>query len=574
MSMEKTSIWKTSKFLKALFFSLYILSKMFKENDDYSSRSPLYATNGVCSSSQPLASQVGIDILKRGGNAADAAVAMAAVMNLTQPCSTGIGGDCFMIYYDAKTKEIHGMNGSGRAPEALTLQLVKEKGITGDCLPPYSALTVTVPGAAAAWCDTIEKFGSGKLTMTDILTPAIEYCELGVPIQSKTSMWWEASMDQLMTGPHSSELLINGQPPKPGQIFKNPNLAKTFKLLASKGKDGFYKGEIANEIVKVIKELGGVLSLKDLENHKTTFDKPIHINYRGYDIFEIPPNGQGITALLALNLLEEYKLSEMNPYSKEHLHLLIESLRISFSDTRYYVADPAFYDAPLDKMLSKEYARERRKLVDKEKCNKNVEKGYPANSSNTIYLTAVDRDGNACSFINSNYMSFGTGIIPKGCGFTLQNRGANFSLDPSHPNSLQPNKRPYHTIIPGMILKDGQLFASFGSMGGFIQPQSHVQLIVNLIDHKMDPQAAINFPKFMISDGESNGRIIFEDGHQEENIKGLEKMGHNVQLGPVKGHDRRIFGNGQIIVQLTDENQNRIYCSGTDNRCDGISSIY
>ncbi|GAM21196.1 hypothetical protein SAMD00019534_043710 [Acytostelium subglobosum LB1] len=522
-----------------------------KFNNNYDSRSCVIGVNGVCASSQTLASQVGVDVLKRGGNAADAAVAMASMLNLTQPCSTGIGGDCFVLFWNNTTKQIHGINGSGRAPKNLNIEILRKINITGDSIPPESPMAITIPGAAAAWCDTIEKFGSGKLTMMEILQQTIDYCEQGVPIQQKTAVWWDKSSHQLKNSPNGDEMLINGKPPLAGDIFRNPNLANTFRLLAQHGKQGYYKGVVADAIVKVINDLGGVLSHDDLESHSSTFDTPISVNYRGYNVHEMPPNGQGITALVALNILEGFDLASLGPHSEQHIHLMIEALRLSFADTRYYVADPAY-----------------------------SKKGYPANSSSTVYLSVVDKHGNGCSFINSNYMSFGTGIIPKGCGFTLQNRGSNFVLDESHPNALQPGKRPYHTIIPGMITKDGELFATFGVMGGFIQPQAHVQTVVNLIDHRMDPQSALSHPRFFIDDGTKDGIVLFEPGVPQQIINNLQARGHNVQVEHVQGDDRRTFGNGQVIVvkSLSEANNNsssrRVLVAGSDNRCDGVATAY
>ncbi|KYQ89917.1 hypothetical protein DLAC_08484 [Tieghemostelium lacteum] len=552
--------------------------------DKYSNASVKFATNGICASSQYLASQVGIDILKKGGNAADASVAMAAILNLTQPCSTGIGGDCFVLYYCNKKKKVFGLNGSGRSPQSLDIELCKERGFT-ESIPFSSALSVTVPGAAAAWVDTIERFGSGSLKLKDLLQPAIEYAENGVCIQPMTSHWWNLRSDQLEVSKNKGELLnSDGNPPGPGEVFKNVNLANTFRLLGENGKDGFYKGFVAEAIVEVLKELGGVMTMDDLARHYSTFDEPISINYRGYDIVELPPNGQGITALLALNILEGFDIGSMDPKSPEYIHLIIESLRLGFSDSRKYVSDPIFRDIPLQKLLSKEYGKSRRKIINLEKSNESIQHGYPDQESNTVYLSVVDKDGNACSFINSNYKSFGTGIIPKGCGFTLQNRGCNFSLDPTHFNSLERNKRPYHTIIPSMILKNGELYASFGIMGEYMQPQAHVQVVCNLIDHKMDPQTAIDWPRVLIENVDecvkhhTKGNIALEEGFSQDTIDKLihNYQHHNIRISPLKSHQRMVFGNGQIILKLTSSSNNTkmVLCAGSDSRCDGTASIY
>eukprot|EP01132_Coremiostelium_polycephalum_P006615 gene6615-8186_t len=541
-------------------------------NSDYNKKTCYFSLNGICASSQPLASDVGLDILKKGGNAADAAIAMAATLNVTQPCSTGIGGDCFLLYYNSKTKEIKGINASGRAPSKLNIELCKSKGYT-DSIPKLCPLSVNVPGAVAGWCDTIEKFGSGKLSLSEILKPAIEYAEQGVPIQPKTSYMWEFYSHALKSSPNGNELLINGELPKAGQIFKNPNLANVLKRVGEFGKKGFYEGPVAESIVKILIELGGVMTLEDLSTHTSTFDEPISIKYRGYDIFEMPPNGQGLVTLLALNILEGFELKNLNPFSPEYLHLLIEALRLSFHDTNYHVSDPLFSKIPIKELLSKEYAEVRRLLISKDQRNHSITRGNPESSSSTVYLSVVDGDGNACSFINSNYHGFGTGIVPKGLGFTLQNRACDFSLDHNHPNSLKPGKRSYHTIIPGMILKDGNLFASFGNMGSYMQPQAHVQLICNLIDHKMDPQSALDHPRFCILDVKDNdGKIAFEEGHSQESVDALAtRFGQFVHRDLLTSYKRHVFGNGQIIVR---DSQTNVLCGGTDNRCDGQISLY
>ncbi len=531
--------------------------------DYISRRSPIYSTRGMTASSQPLASIVGLNILQDEGNAADAAVAMAAVLNVTEPTSTGIGGDCFCLFFDAKTKQVSGINGSGRAPKGLSIELLKDQGIERE-LPPLHAHTVTVPGAAAGWIDTLEKFG--QMEIKDVLMPAIELAEKGFSVCPITAYFWERGIKQLKTGPYADEMLLNGQAPKPGQLMRNPTLGQTFRELIEQGKDGFYQGRIAEEIVNMVQSKDGVLTLDDLKNHHSTFDTPISTNYRGMDVFEIPPNGQGITALLALNILEEFQLEEEVHNSTNHLHLLIETMRIAFADTRWYVTDPSIEKIPIDELLSKFYAKSRRELISREFMNRNIERGVPFSSSDTVYFCVVDSEGNACSFINSNYMGFGTGLIPKGCGFTLQNRGANFSLDNYHPNRLMPNKRPYHTIIPGMMLKDKELYAPFGVMGGFMQPQGHVQVVSNIVDFKMDPQTALDRPRFCIADGTSTGKIALEEGINVSVMADLAKKGHLIV--PTTGYGRAVFGRGQIIVRNPGTG---ILCGGSDPRADGMA---
>ncbi|MCG3258600.1 MAG: gamma-glutamyltransferase [Candidatus Heimdallarchaeota archaeon] len=526
-------------------------------------RSPVYGRRGIVASSQPLASEAGMRILQQGGNAADAAVATAAALNVTEPCSTGIGGDCFSLYYDGKQKTVFGLNASGRAPSELNLNFLANQEITGS-LPPLSVHTITVPGAAAGWVDTIEKFGT--LTMKEVLAPAIELAEGGFPVAPFTALAWKRSELLIKKGPYGKEMLLNGEAPKEGEIMKNPALGQTFRTLAEHGKKGFYEGRIAKAIIDLIQSFNGVMSLDDLKKHHNTFDEPISTNYKGVDVFEIPPNGQGITALIALNILEEFDLAKMNHSSVEHLHVMIEAMRIAFADTRWYVADPDVVNVPIKELISKDYATERRRLIDLTKATVDTERGSPFTSSDTVYFSVADSKGNACSFINSNYMGFGTGLIPQGCGFTLQNRGANFTLEAGHPNVLAPNKRPYHTIIPGMATKDGELYASFGVMGGFNQPQGHAQVIINMVDYGMNPQQALNAPRFTIRDGTSGGNVALEDGISDSTMSALKSMGH--EIIPTSGIARMIFGRGQIIKR---DSKSGVLCGGTSPRADGLA---
>eukprot|EP01116_Phalansterium_solitarium_P009971 TRINITY_DN2430_c0_g1_i2.p1 TRINITY_DN2430_c0_g1~~TRINITY_DN2430_c0_g1_i2.p1 ORF type:complete len:412 (+),score=128.84 TRINITY_DN2430_c0_g1_i2:24-1238(+) len=372
----------------------------------------------------------------------------------------------------------------------------------------------------------------------------------------------------LKRGPHAAEMLLNGRAPKAGEVMRLPSLARTFRALAADGADGFYKGRVAQSIVDLVQSLGGSMTLEDLASHRSTFDQPISVNYRGVDVWEMPPNGQGITALLALKILDGFDLASLPHNSPEHLHLLIEAMRLAFADTRYYCADPSCVAVPVAELLSDQYAAERRSLIAPERASVDVQRGSPVNASNTVYFCVVDPAGNACSFINSNYMGFGTGLIPEGCGFTLQNRGANFSLDPAHPNALAPGKRPYHTIIPGMATKDGQLWCPFGVMGGFMQPQGHVQVLVNMLDHGMDPQAALDAPRFQIPSGTSNGGLIFEQGISAETSGRLAGMGHRVDHAVYKGTSRAAFGYGQIIGR---DAATGVLWAGSDCRADGCA---
>jgi gamma-glutamyltranspeptidase/glutathione hydrolase len=538
-------------------------------NPDFSSRrSSVHGRNGMVATSQPLATAAGLSILAKGGNAADAAVAAGAALNVTEPTSTGIGGDMFALYYDAKTQKVTALNGSGRAPAALTLEGLAKEGMR-DELPPFHAHTVTVPGACAGWFDLIEKHGS--LTMSEILEPAIKLAEEGFPVAPLTSYFWKRGAgNQLKSGLNGQELTIDGRGPEAGEIFRNPGLARTFSMIAQKGRGAFYEGEIAGAIVQVLKQAGGRMSATDLAGHVSTWETPISINYRGLRVHECPPNGQGLAALLALNILEGFDLRSRAALSTERLHLVIEALRLAFADARWYVADPVFNDLPIEQLLSSAYAEERRKLIDMKQATIDPKRGTPVSSSGTVYLSVVDKSGNACSFINSNYWGFGTGIVPKGWGFTLQNRGHNFSLDPVHPNALAPNKRPYHTIIPAMVTResDHSLFGSYGVMGGFMQPQGHVQVLTALVDDGCDPQFALDLPRFCIDVEAVGGRVALEQGMPEETITGLKKMGHPVYV--VSGYERALFGRGQVILH---DPKTGVLSGGSDPRADGCAMV-
>ncbi len=532
-----------------------------------SRRSPVYGRDGIVATSQPLATAAGLEILAKGGNAADAAVAAGAALNVTEPTSTGIGGDMFALFYSADTGWVTALNGSGRAPSALTLDRLGNEGLLAESLPPFHAHTVTVPGACAGWCDLIAKHGS--LSMSDVLAPAIRLASDGFPVAPLTSYFWErGAQRQLASAPNGVELTIDGRAPKVGEIFRNPGLARTFETVARGGVSAFYQGEIAESIVGVLKEAGGCMSRDDLASHVSTWETPISVTYRGLRVYECPPNGQGITALIALNLLEGFDLASLETLSPEKMHLMIEAMRLAFADASWYVADPKFSNVPIKELLSKEYATERRKLIDPQRATVDQKRGTPVASSNTVYLSVVDKWGNACSFINSNYMGFGTGIVPKGWGFTLQNRGHNFSLDPNHPNCLAPRKRPYHTIIPAMVTReaDNSLYASYGVMGGFMQPQGHVQVLSALHDAGLDPQSALDLPRFCIDVDEAGGCVAIEEGMPQETYSALEKMGHPVYS--VSGYERALFGRGQVILR---DPETGVLCGGSDPRADGYA---
>lgn len=539
-----------------------------------SRRSPVYAVRGIVAASQPLAVAAGLEILARGGNAADAAVATAAALNVTEPTSTGLGGDCFSLFYEHARGKVSALNASGRAPAALTLERLQAEGFGGE-LPPYHAHTVTVPGACSGWCDLVERFG--RLPLDAILSPAIRLADEGFPVAPITAHAWQHGAErQLRSALGGQELTIDGRGPRPGEVFRNPGLARTLRTIAEGGKAAFYRGPIGAAIVAAVREAGGCMTEDDLAAHTAEWVEPIGTEYHGVHIWECPPNGQGLTALLALNILEEFYLSELPPNSSARLHLEIEALRLAFADTRRYVTDPAFSAIPHAGLLDKAYASERRLLIDPRRATLNQNFGAPAANSDTVYFSVVDVWGNACSFINSNYMGFGTGIVPRGWGFTLQNRGHNFSLDPAHPNALAPGKRPYHTIIPAMATTPAsggsdrqELYACFGVMGGFMQPQGHVQVVVGLVDDGLDPQAALDRPRFCLVDGDPGSNVALEDGIPVGVMAALAEMGHRVI--PTTGYGRAVFGRGQIIRR---DPLTGVLCAGSDPRADGCAMTW
>lgn len=513
----------------------------------------------------------------------------------------------FCLFYDAKTKKIHSLNGSGRSGSQTTLEQVRQDlkikdGQTGQ-IPMTSVHAVTVPGAAAGWVDVVERFGSGKVNMEQILQPAIELGEEGFPVSELSAYFWSSSESRIKkASPNGNEMLKRDskaeggyRAPRAGEIMKNPTLANTFRLLAKHGKKGFYEGEVGEQLVKVVQDLGGHITLDDLKHHAETASEdtePISIVYNGQgvneqggvELWEHPPNGQGVVALMALGMLEElektgkigkWKQSEHN--SADHLHAVIEVLRIAFADAHWFVTDPNVVKVPTKGLISSEYLAERAKLFDPKNACGVIHHGSPAhNHSDTVYFAASDAEGNGISFINSNYGGFGTAIIPKGCGFTLQNRGANFSLKDDHPNAYAPRKRPYHTIIPAMLTnpKDGSLHSVYGVMGGFMQPQGHIQTLLNMLVFGLTPQAALDAPRICVGAGmPERGKVAdmtvyVEEGIKQEVIDELENRGHDVV--PVGGLDRWVFGRGQIIRKHEEDGQ-IVWSAGSDPRGDGAA---
>jgi gamma-glutamyltranspeptidase/glutathione hydrolase len=554
--------------------------------DFVSRRSPVLARNGMVASSEPLATTAGIKILLQGGNAADAAIATAAALNVTEPHMTGLGGDCFVLFYDAKTKQVSALNGSGRAPAALTLDVIKRDNLISNLQSPISdpnhAHNITVPGTCAGWCDFLARHGT--LSLCDVLTPAIQLAEEGFPVSPLAARGWHAGAEgKLKTALNGQEMTLGGRAPRAGEIFRNPGLARSFRVIAEGGKDAYYRGEMARAIVDAVQKSGGVMTEQDLAEHTSTWDEPISTTYRGVRVWECPPNGQGLTALLALNILEGFDLRALPPLGAARLHLMIEALRLAFADAEWYVADPKFAPAPLADLLSKKYAAERRARIDPQHAIRSTSHGEPAADSNTVYFCVVDGAGNAASFINSNYSAFGTGIVPKGWGFVLQNRGHGFALDPNHPNALEPRKRPYHTIIPGMLTRDlvgatgpsplqepiaplQELIAPFGVKGTFMQPQGHVQVVVGMIDDGLDPQAALDRPRFRVTEAVAHSEVKLEEGISFETLSVLARMGHAII--PLTGYARTEFGTGQIIQR---DPETGVLWGGSEPRADGCA---
>jgi len=534
--------------------------------DFKSRRSMVLARRGMVAASNPLAAQAGLAILRQGGNAADAAIAAAAVMNVTAPASTGIGGDCFALYYDAKTKKVSALNGSGRAPAALSIDHLASEGITG-AIPDRSVHAVTVPGAAMGWHDLLTQHGT--MTLADVLTDAIHYAENGWAVSPVFGTSWSRDTTQtfLQSKPNTEDYVPNGRTPRPGQIVQLPGLASTFRAVAEGGPEAFYTGRIAQAIVDTVQAEGGTMTLDDLKNHHSTWGEPISLNYGGVDVHEHPPNGQGLTALIAMGILSEDNLAAMPWDAPERLHVMVEAMRLAFADARQYIADPATNPAPIGGLLDPAYTSARRKLIDPNKAA-HPSFGTPPNTSNTIYLCVVDGEGNGCSFINSLYMGFGSGIVAKGTGVFLQNRGANFVLDADHPNALAGGKRPYHTIIPGLATKDGELWATFGVMGGFMQPQGHLQVISAMIDDDLNPQEALDRPRWCLTTGQPGSVLALEDGIPFQVAAALADKGHQVR--PVAGAGRGLFGSGQIIRRDDDG----VLYGGSDPRKDGLVAGY
>jgi gamma-glutamyltranspeptidase/glutathione hydrolase len=528
-------------------------------------RSVVRSTHGMVASSQPLASQVGLDVLKRGGNAADAAIAMAAALNVTEPNMTGIGGDAFAMVYWAKGRTLEALNSTGRAPRALNLEYFTAKGLKQ--MPMTGMGPITVPGAVEAWVTLLEKYGTMKLA--DLLVPAIALAENGFPVAEKIAEDWAPEVGKLKETPAASATyLVNGGAPSPGDIFVQKNLARSLRVLAKGGREAFYRGELARAIVDYCQKNGGFLSMEDFAQHKAEWVAPISTTYKGYTLHEMPPNNQGLTALILLNLLEGIDLGSMSNDPVRYYHTLIEATKIAFSDRNRHIADPAFAKLPVSELVSKPYAERRRALIDPARAIDPPAYGEFNPGADTTYFTVVDKDRNAVSFINSLFNSFGSGIVAGDTGIMLHNRGTGFSLDPTHPNRYEPGKRPFTTLVPAMVLKDGSLVMSYGVMGGDIQTQGHVQVLVNLIDRGLNLQEAIDAPRVRYISGKG---VMMEDELTQPVIDGLIGLGHE-RVFPPAGLRHRIFmGGGQaIMVDLA----TGALVGASDARKDGLALGY
>jgi len=525
-------------------------------------RSVAMGSQGMASSSQPLATLAGYKILLKGGNAVDAAVAMVSTLNVVEPHSVGLGGDAFALIYLSKEKKLIGMNASGRAPYRANIKWFNEKGMKE--IPERGILTVTVPGALHGWANAVQRYGT--LSLGEIFEDAIYYAENGYPVTEIIAGEWRETEKLLLSHESSSRTyLIQGKAPRPGQIFINQDLARTYKKIAQDGIETFYQGEICDAIIDYSNRNNGLLSRQDFMDHSTTWVNPISSEYRGYTIYELPPNGQGVIALEMLNILEGYDIPSLKHNSPEYIHLLFEAKKVAFSDRDYFITDPDFEKIPVNQFLSKDYAKKVREKIDMKKAMTPPFPSLSRGNSETVYVTSVDKDRNAVSFISSIYMHFGSGMVVDGTGIVLQNRGKSFSLDPKHFNRLEPHKRPMHTIMPGMVFKDGEFLMSFGVMGADMQPQGHVQFLVNLIDFKMNLQEAMDAPRVRHIQGME---VYLEDGIPEEVASALQAKGHQViQKAPVVNQ----VGGGQSIY--FDRSQN-VLLGGSDRRKDGCALGY
>ena len=535
--------------------------------EKFASRSEVIGQNGMVATSHPLATQIGLDILKQGGTAIDAAIAANIALGLMEPTGNGIGGDLFAIVWDANEKKLHGLNASGPAPKNISIDYFVKNGLNK--IPSYGPLPVTVPGAVDGWVKLHEKFG--KMDLQSLFEPTIEYAENGFPVTETIAYYLDRSKKRFENYPNFRDVwLKNGKMPAKGEIFKNPQLAKTLKIIADQGRAGFYEGHVATTMADFIQSQGGFLSYEDLSSFHSEWTPPVSSNYRGYDVWELPPNGQGIAALQILNILENYNIKKMGLFSAEYIHLFTEAKKLAFADRAKYYADPDFSKIPVQELISKSYAKDRAKLINLSKAAKTDQPGV-LESGDTIYLTAADQYGNMISLIQSNYRGMGSGMMPPGLGFMLQDRGELFSLDKNHRNALEGGKRPFHTIIPAFVTKDGKPFMSFGVMGGATQPQAHAQIIINMIDFGLNLQEAGDAPRIVHSGSSQptdevmtdGGSLSIESGFGKKIEKQLTKKGHTIK------YEKGIFGGYQAIML-----KDGVYYGASETRKDGQAAGY
>ncbi len=558
-----------------LLFGLLLSSPLAAQDrvgGDRATRSVVVARNGMVATSQPLATTVALDVLQAGGSAADAAIAANAMLALTEPTGCGIGGDLFAIAWMAEEQRLVGLNASGRSPRGLTLEALTEA-CEGGRIPPRGPLPVSVPGCVDGWFELHARLG--KTPMKELLAPAIRYAEEGFPVSEVIAMYWRLNARVLREFPHFAEqFLLEGRGPQAGDVFRNPGLARTLRRIAEEGRDGFYRGPVAETIAAEVAEQGGFLTTDDLARHRSEWVRPLSVNYRGYDVWELPPNGQGIAALQMLRILEGFDLAAMGFGSADHLHHVLEAKKLVFEDRARFYADMDFHDVPVEALLSAEYAEARRAEIESERALDRLEAGNPAlERGDTIYLTTADAEGNMVSLIQSNYRGMGSGVCPPGLGFILQNRGELFDLTPGRANTYAPGKRPFHTIIPAFVTKDGAPFLSFGVMGGAFQPQGHVQILVNVIDFGMNLQEAGDAPRFAHNGSSeptgqtarAGGTITLESGFSPEVLRELERRGHVIRSTP------GIYGGYQAIGR---DVARGIYLGASESRKDGHAAGY
>ena len=557
---------------KILFFLILIFSSDIFLYDrltgkDFATRSEVIATNGMAATSHPLATQTALDVLKDGGNAIDAAIAANAVLGLVEPTGCGIGGDLFAIVWIEEDKKLYGLNSSGPAPQDMTIEKLKAMGV--DKIPPFGPLPVTVPGAVAGWTALHKRFGNKSFE--ELFNNAIYYADNGFPITEVVGYYLQLSSERYKDYPNFKDVWMpNGEALKKGDVFVNKDLANTYKQIAKSYGESFYKGDIALTISKFITEQGGFLSVDDLKSYEPEWINPVSSNYRGFDVWELPPNGQGIAALQILNILEQYDIANMGHNSAEYIHLFTEAKKLAYEDRAKYYADMSFADVPVKELISKEYALTRNKLINPKKAASTYDSGI-FEDGDTIYMTVADKDGNMVSLIQSNYRGMGSGMVPPNLGFMLQDRGEMFSLDPDHRNSLEGGKRPFHTIIPAFITKDDKPFISFGLMGGGMQPQGHAQIVVNIVDFQMNLQEAGDAPRirhFGSSEptGETmlnGGFLSLESGINDQVRNELLKLGHNLK------DEKGGYGGYQAIMKV-----NEVYYGASESRKDGHASGY